>query len=160
MPQSSDDPGMTAFLLQFSQTLDYLRGCGIPVLFGQGRSGGHVVRKIPRAKSWEGIGLFLYPHLLSLQLSSKASFISAAGFLHPQKNGSAWLPFFYYQIFREANRSMARFVFSGVLNAVRRKYPSPAAPKPAPGVPATLASFKSLSKKLQESMPPGVFSQT
>lgn len=159
MQQSSDDPGMTAFLLQFSQTLDYLRGCGIPVLFGQGRSGGHVVRKIPRAKSWEGIGLFLYPHLLSLQLSSKASFISAAGFsIH--KKRSAWLPFFYYQIFREANRSMARFVFSGVLNAVRRKYPSPAAPKPAPGVPATLASFKSLSKKLQESMPPGVFSQT
>lgn len=34
-----------------------------------------------------------------------------------------------------ANRSTAFLVFSKVLNAVKRKYPSPLAPKPEPGVP-------------------------
>ena len=62
-----------------------------------------------------------------------------------------------YYSFTEANLSIAFSVFSFVLNAVRRKYPSPALPKPAPGVPATPAS-SSLSKKSQEGIPPGVFS--
>ncbi len=43
--------------------------------------------------------------------------------------------------------STALSVFSLVPKAVNLKYPSPFAPKPAPGVPTTLATFISLSKK-------------
>ena len=88
MPHPSDNQGMAAFLWQFAQIFGHLEGAEFPALFGQGRGGGHVVRKISRAKIWERIGLFLYPHLLSLQLSSKTSFIFVAGYLHPIKNGS------------------------------------------------------------------------
>ena len=57
-------------------------------------------------------------------------------------------------------RSMAARVFSWVLNAVRRKYPSPAGPNPEPGVPATPALSSSWSKNSHEVVSPGVFSHT
>ena len=54
---------------------------------------------------------------------------------------------------------MAAVVFSGWPKALRRKYPSPAGPKPLPGVPTTWHSESSLSKKSQEDRPFGVRSQ-
>ena len=50
-------------------------------------------------------------------------------------------------------------VFSFVLKEVRRKYPSPARPKPEPGVPTTPVFCSSRSKNSQAVSPPGVLSQ-
>ena len=57
-------------------------------------------------------------------------------------------------------RSMASAVRSLLPKAVSRKKPSPFLPKPAPGVPTTLASWSSRSKNAQESMPFGQRSHT
>ena len=51
----------------------------------------------------------------------------------------------------EESRPMASRTFSSELNAEMRMKPSPACPKPAPGVVTTFASLSSLSKKAQES---------
>ena len=65
-----------------------------------------------------------------------------------------------YFVFKARIRLIASFVFSCVPKPVRRKYPSPLAPNPEPGVPTTCASFKSLSKNSQEVRLSGVFNQT
>ena len=62
--------------------------------------------------------------------------------------------------FKSRTLCIALFVFSAVLKAVSRKYPSPARPNPEPGVPTTLARPSSRSKNSQDAMPPGVFSHT
>ncbi len=54
---------------------------------------------------------------------------------------------------------MASSTFSRLLKAEIRKYPSPAAPKPEPGVPTTLQVCNSLSKKSQLDKPWGVFTR-
>ena len=46
--------------------------------------------------------------------------------------------------------STASITLSRLPKAESRKYPSPLGPKPLPGVPTTLHSFRSLSKKSQE----------
>ena len=46
-------------------------------------------------------------------------------------------------------REIASSTFSRELNAEMRTYPSPARPKPAPGVVTTFASLRSLSKNSQ-----------
>ncbi len=56
-------------------------------------------------------------------------------------------------------RSTACFVASASPKAVRRTYPSPLGPNPAPGVVATLARSSTRSKKSQDPIPPGVFTQ-
>lgn len=56
-------------------------------------------------------------------------------------------------------RASASIVLSFVPKAVRRKNPSPLAPKPEPGVPTTCTSCRSLSKNSQEVRPSGVFNQ-
>ena len=56
-------------------------------------------------------------------------------------------------------RSTASITFSRWPKADSRKYPSPLGPKPEPGVPTTLHSVRSLSKKSQLVIPPGVLSQ-
>jgi len=58
-----------------------------------------------------------------------------------------------------ASLFIASFTLSGVANAVRRTYPSPAGPKPAPGVQTTLALLKSRSKNSHEPTPLGVCTQ-
>ena len=45
------------------------------------------------------------------------------------------------------------------INKLERKYPSPSAPNPAPGVPTTWISVRSLSKKAQLPICPGQASQ-
>lgn len=55
--------------------------------------------------------------------------------------------------------STASITFSRWPKADNRKYPSPLGPKPEPGVPTTLHSVRSLSKKSQLVMPAGVLSQ-
>src|SRR5512139_1283501 len=55
-------------------------------------------------------------------------------------------------------RPTASSTFSRLPKAESRKNPSPAGPKPLPGVPTTWHSVRSLSKKSQEERPPGVFS--
>src|SRR5438477_12017426 len=57
-------------------------------------------------------------------------------------------------------RPIASTTLSRLLNADRRKYPSPAAPNPEPGVPTTWHSRSSLSKHCQLDSPAGVFSHT
>ena len=57
-------------------------------------------------------------------------------------------------------RSTAWTVASATPKPVRRIYPSPLGPKPAPGVVTTLASWRRVSKKAQEPIPAGVLTQT
>ena len=56
-----------------------------------------------------------------------------------------------HQARTEERRPIASRTFSRELKAEMRMNPSPAWPKPAPGVVTTFASFRSLSKNSQES---------
>ena len=61
---------------------------------------------------------------------------------------------------RRVSRRQTSSTFSRVLNEEMRKYPSPAAPNPAPGVMTTWASSSILSNMSQESIPSGHWTQT
>src|SRR4051812_17066407 len=67
---------------------------------------------------------------------------------------------FYQARRRSLSRPIASVTFSRLLNALRRKYPSPDAPNPLPGVPTTLHWLRSWSKNCQLVVPAGVLSQT
>lgn len=72
-------------------------------------------------------------------------------------SGAGW-DFFYYNTLRM--RSTAWRVASASPKPVRRIYPSPLGPKPAPGVVTTLAWHSSRSKNSQEPIPLGVRAHT
>ena len=66
-----------------------------------------------------------------------------------------------HHIFRRVlMRLIASSTFSRELNAESRRYPSPEAPNPLPGVPTTWHSPSSLSNNYQLFRFPGVFSHT
>ena len=78
------------------------------------------------------------------------------------KSKNAWLKTrrFYYSAYSSFSmRSIASIVFSRLPKADRRKYPSPIAPKPAPGVPTTASFSSRKSKNSQEDIPCGHCSQ-
>lgn len=68
--------------------------------------------------------------------------INVGSFPHKPKNRESATRNFINQKRASLIRLTASIVFSRVLNAVRRKYPSPAGPKPEPGVPGHVALLK------------------
>src|SRR5690606_2356380 len=73
------------------------------------------------------------------------------GMMPGLEGGRGWPPSYFLST--AVMRARAVSTLARELKALMRTWPSPQAPKPAPGVQTTWASLRSLSKKAQESVP-------